>query len=101
MFLCADPITGQWPMMSSWYPIILVTLTYLCFVYIAGPRYMKNRPPYELKTFILFYNIIQVLANAWIVKEHIRGGWFTKYGVKCGKPDFDSPNVKIVCFHVI
>lgn len=30
---------------------------------------MKNRPAYELKTFIRFYNLFQIIANAYIVRE--------------------------------
>ncbi|XP_014473601.1 PREDICTED: elongation of very long chain fatty acids protein AAEL008004-like [Dinoponera quadriceps] len=92
-----DPKLREWPMMSSGYPLIIITLGYLYFIYIAGPRYMKDRPPYKLRTFILVYNIFQILANAWIVKEHIRGGWFTEYGfILAWKPDIDSPNAQVL-----
>ncbi|XP_011152094.1 elongation of very long chain fatty acids protein AAEL008004 isoform X2 [Harpegnathos saltator] len=90
-----DPITKEWPMVSMWYSFF-ISLGYLYFIYIAGPRFMKNRPPYKLKGFIMFYNIIQILANAWAIKEYIRAGWFTKYGFKCWKPDFDSPNAQMI-----
>ncbi|XP_075165179.1 very long chain fatty acid elongase 4 [Haematobia irritans] len=42
---------------------------YLLFVYKIGPRYMKNREPYKLKTFISVYNAFQVLACIYIVQQ--------------------------------
>ncbi|XP_067214559.1 very long chain fatty acid elongase 1-like isoform X2 [Linepithema humile] len=53
---------------------------------------MKNKPPYKLKTFILVYNIIQILANIWVVKEHISSGWFSKYTFLCFIPHPTSPS---------
>ncbi|XP_032682336.1 elongation of very long chain fatty acids protein AAEL008004-like [Odontomachus brunneus] len=90
----SDPITGKWPIVNSCYPVLFLTGGYLYFIYIAGPRYMKDRPPYKLKNFIFFYNIFQILANAWFVQEFIRNGWFTKYGIRCVAPDFDSPTAQ-------
>jgi hypothetical protein len=43
----------------------------------CGPKFMKNRPPYELKTFIHFYNIIQIWANAWLIYDMIEAGLFS------------------------
>ncbi|KAL0132098.1 hypothetical protein PUN28_000104 [Cardiocondyla obscurior] len=67
---------------------MLITLGYLYFVLYAGPRYMKNRPPYNLRNFVLIYDIIQILVNAWFVKEHFTAGWsavLAKYQFICGK----------------
>jgi len=40
---------------------------YLLFIYYIGPRFMKTRKAYELKTFIIFYNIGQVMACLYIL----------------------------------
>lgn len=80
---------------------MLITLGYLFFIFVAGPHYMKNRPPYKLRILILFYNFIQILANIWLVKEHIIGGWMTKYGFRCVPPEFDTPNALKVRSHDI
>lgn len=74
----AVPQTREWLFVSSPYPLLLIIFGYIYFVLYAGPRYMKDRPPYKLKTFILIYNTIQILANLWFVKEHISAGWIVK-----------------------
>lgn len=57
----------KWPLMSSPMPIISISLVYLYVIYIAAPNFMKNRPPYTLKTFIQCYNVFQVIVNSWLV----------------------------------
>ncbi|XP_024880985.1 elongation of very long chain fatty acids protein AAEL008004-like [Temnothorax curvispinosus] len=71
------PYTREWSLIATPYPLMLIIFMYIYFVLYAGPRYMKNRPPYELRTFILIYDVIQILANLWFVKEHISAGWST------------------------
>ncbi|XP_033214748.1 elongation of very long chain fatty acids protein 1-like isoform X2 [Belonocnema kinseyi] len=41
--------------------------SYVYFVFYYGPRFMMNRPAYALKTFVQLYNILQVIANAYLV----------------------------------
>ncbi|XP_067214558.1 very long chain fatty acid elongase AAEL008004-like isoform X1 [Linepithema humile] len=88
----SKPLTRNWLFISSPFEVIFITLAYLYFVLRFGPRYMKNKPPYKLKTFILVYNIIQILANIWVVKEHISSGWFSKYTFLCFIPHPTSPS---------
>ncbi|XP_067210097.1 very long chain fatty acid elongase 7-like [Linepithema humile] len=88
----SKPLTRNWPIISSPFEVTFITLAYLYFVLSFGPRYMKNKPPYKLKTFILVYNIMQILANIWIVKEHITNGWFSKYTFRCFTSDPTSPS---------
>ncbi|KYQ46447.1 Elongation of very long chain fatty acids protein 4 [Trachymyrmex zeteki] len=38
---------------------------------------MKNKPPYSLKKFMKLYNIVQILANAWLIYDHIDSGLFS------------------------
>ncbi|XP_011861834.1 PREDICTED: elongation of very long chain fatty acids protein AAEL008004-like isoform X2 [Vollenhovia emeryi] len=70
------PETREW-FVSSPFLLLLLILGYVYFIYYAGPRYMKNRPPYKLKTFMLIYNLLQILANIWAIKLHIDMGWFS------------------------
>ncbi|XP_020284255.1 elongation of very long chain fatty acids protein 1-like isoform X2 [Pseudomyrmex gracilis] len=63
--------TAKWPLIHNPVLIVLITIGYLYFILYAGPCYMKDRPPFKLKTFMLFYDVIQILANAWIIKEFI------------------------------
>ncbi|KAK9876736.1 hypothetical protein WA026_014974 [Henosepilachna vigintioctopunctata] len=62
----ADPRVNQYYIMTSvWKPIIL-TVMYLVFVHLIGPWYMKNRPPYNLKKTIMFFDFFQVVFNLHI-----------------------------------
>lgn len=42
---------------------VLVVSGYLCFVKKCGPDFMRNREPYDLKRFMLWYNGLQVISN--------------------------------------
>ncbi|CAL1678646.1 unnamed protein product [Lasius platythorax] len=86
------PLSREWPLISSPFPLMLIIFGYLYFVLYAGPRYMEDRPPYKLKTFISLYDLIQILANLWMVQEHISFGWFSKYGIICSGQPPDFPN---------
>ncbi|XP_020290801.1 elongation of very long chain fatty acids protein AAEL008004-like isoform X1 [Pseudomyrmex gracilis] len=77
----ADPITRKWALVETPFTLIIITSAYLYFILYAGPGYMKNRRPFDLRTFILFYNVFQILANAWLVHSHISVGWFTEYSI--------------------
>lgn len=102
LHFCTEPLTREWPLISSPFPLMFIIFGYLYLVLYGGPYYMKDRPPYKLKTFILLYNLIQILANLWFVKEHIAFGWFSKYNIICLQlPTQDSSNTHRVCFYNI
>ncbi|XP_043470914.1 elongation of very long chain fatty acids protein 4-like [Leptopilina heterotoma] len=65
----ADPRVTNWFLMGSPWPIAIILLSYIIFIFHLGPRLMKNRAAFELKTFIRFYNIFQIIANAYIIRE--------------------------------
>ncbi|XP_033215082.1 elongation of very long chain fatty acids protein 7-like isoform X1 [Belonocnema kinseyi] len=65
----ADPRVKDWPLMGNLCPTLLILASYVYFVFECGPRFMKNRPAYELNTFIRLYNMFQITANAYIVYE--------------------------------
>ncbi|XP_016908566.1 elongation of very long chain fatty acids protein 1-like [Apis cerana] len=84
----SDTRTNNLPLMGS--PIIIpaIILSYLYFVLKYGPQFMKNRKPYNLKTFIQWYNIFQIIANAYLVQQNISAGWFSEISVYCELPDY-------------
>lgn len=87
-FFFLDTRTNNLPLMGS--PIIIpaIILSYLYFVLKYGPQFMKNRKPYNLKTFIQWYNIFQIIANAYLVQQNISAGWFSEISVYCELPDY-------------
>ena len=86
------------PLMQS--PIILpaILFSYLYFILKCGPKFMKDRKPYNLKTFIKWYNIFQIVSNAIIVQQFISTGWFTEITVFCEPADYSNTpkNMKVV-----
>ncbi|XP_018365359.1 PREDICTED: elongation of very long chain fatty acids protein AAEL008004-like [Trachymyrmex cornetzi] len=84
--------TRGWPLVSSPYPLMLITFGYMYFVLYVGPRFMKDRPAYELRTFILIYDIIQILVNLWFVKKHVSYGWLSELTVTCTPTNSNSFN---------
>lgn len=55
--------------MGSPGPLLTILATYLYFCISAGPRYMKDRKPYDLKNIIIVYNAVQVLSSIFLVHE--------------------------------
>lgn len=46
-----------------------ILLAYLFFVLYAGPKFMANRKPYQLKEAMIIYNLSLVVLSAYIVYE--------------------------------
>ncbi|XP_011883080.1 PREDICTED: elongation of very long chain fatty acids protein AAEL008004-like [Vollenhovia emeryi] len=97
----SHPVSRDW-FVSSPFPLLLLTVGYLYFVLYAGPRYMKNRTPFKLRTVILIYDLIQILANLWLLKQQYEAGCFvilTEISVKnCWRQYasiFDVPKLHI------
>lgn len=64
-----DPRTKPWLLSGSPGPLLIILASYLYFCLYAGPKYMKDRKPFELKNTLLVYNAIQVLLSVALVIE--------------------------------
>ncbi|KAG7208152.1 hypothetical protein KM043_009719 [Ampulex compressa] len=60
----ADPKMQAMTLYGSIFWVPIIVFSYLYFTLGCGPRFMKDRKPYSLKTFIMYYNIFQIVANA-------------------------------------
>ncbi|KAK3911077.1 Elongation of very long chain fatty acids protein 1 [Frankliniella fusca] len=96
----ADPRVKDWAFMGSPIYPLAITIIYLFFVLVAGPRYMKNRPAYSLNTFTFYYNIFQVIACFVIAWGVVTSGWTTTDNWRCWPVDYsDSPlGMKMLTF---
>ena len=45
------------------------TLVYLFVVLYAGPRYMKDRPAFNLRKLVVVYNVAMVVCSVYIFYE--------------------------------
>ena len=61
-----DRRVDGWFLMSSPLPTIVMCLGYVYIVKVWGPNFMKNRPAYNVRSFLIFYNAVQVIFSAWI-----------------------------------
>ncbi|XP_044261224.1 elongation of very long chain fatty acids protein AAEL008004-like [Tribolium madens] len=88
----SDPRTSKWFLIGSPGPVLTIIATYLYFCIYAGPRYMKDRKPFDLKNAIIVYNFLQVIFSIFLVYEGLMGGWATGYSLKCQPVDYsDNP----------
>ncbi|KAH8337572.1 hypothetical protein KR074_006889, partial [Drosophila pseudoananassae] len=85
MLTPADPV--RLAIYASPWPTLLIMSSYLVFVFKLGPKLMKGRKPFDLRTFIKFYNIGQILYNATIIYYGALFLFFMDtYDLKCIKP---------------
>ncbi|GBP79559.1 Elongation of very long chain fatty acids protein AAEL008004 [Eumeta japonica] len=90
-----DPRTSSWWLMSGPGPLLTILATYLYFCLSIGPRYMRDRKPYNLKNTIIVYNVSQVVMSIFLVYEGLVAGWWEDYSFTCQPVDYsDSPKAK-------
>lgn len=59
-----DSTLTDLPLVGSPMPTFLIICAYAVIVKIIGPILMENRKPINLKTWIMNYNILQMIANS-------------------------------------
>lgn len=64
-----DPRLRDYLFMSNPFPMFVILGCYLMFVLKWGPKFMKNRKPYDLNRIMIAYNIIQIIACARLVLQ--------------------------------
>lgn len=64
----ADKRVEKWPLMDNPLPTLAISTSYLLFLWL-GPKYMKNREPFQLRKTLVVYNFSMVFLNFFIFKE--------------------------------
>ncbi|XP_076277601.1 very long chain fatty acid elongase 1-like [Lasioglossum baleicum] len=90
-----DPRTKDLPLIASNYQIPLILILYLYIVLKWGPNYMKDKKPYNLKTFIRCYNVLQVFMNGFIVVRFAQLGVFDEPTKLCILPDYSFDPIPV------
>ncbi|XP_021699695.1 elongation of very long chain fatty acids protein 4 [Aedes aegypti] len=93
----ADKRTEELPLLYSPMWPISILLLYFGAIYIWVPNYMKNRKPFELKNFMIGYNLFQVIACYLLIRHFFKHGWTFDYLYSCKLPDY-STNASAVGF---
>ncbi|XP_072942746.1 very long chain fatty acid elongase 7 [Epargyreus clarus] len=84
----ADHRVKDWFLMTSPWPLATIITCYLVTIKLIVPAFMKNRKPYELRTIIKWYNILQIIANAVVTWGIMTSGWTTTYHFGCMLPEY-------------
>nr|UTO68444.1 elongation of very long chain fatty acids protein 1 [Daphnia magna] len=94
-----DTRVDGWPLMSSPLPAMAICLAYVFIVKVLGPKFMENRPAYDLRRVLLFYNLFQIVVNVWVFYELSRYGWLSgNYSFVCQPVDYsyDEAAVRVL-----
>jgi len=85
-----DPRVDSWPLMSSVWPTVVICILYIWLVKVAGPWFMRDRKPYNLKGVLLVYNLGQTLFSYWMFRES--WGFFVSgdYSWHCQPVDYGT-----------
>lgn len=59
-----DPRITDWPLLGSPFPMLSIIFSYIYFVKVLGPAWMKNKKPFQIEGVIVAYNILMVLVSA-------------------------------------
>nr|XP_033335359.1 elongation of very long chain fatty acids protein AAEL008004-like [Megalopta genalis]XP_033335361.1 elongation of very long chain fatty acids protein AAEL008004-like [Megalopta genalis] len=87
-----DPRTVDWFLMRHPGPLLVILASYLYFSTSAGPRYMRDKKPYDLKYVMIVYNIGQVIISVYLFSEALNSGWLYEYSYTCQPIDYsDNP----------
>ncbi|XP_060530080.1 uncharacterized protein LOC132704208 [Cylas formicarius] len=68
----ADQRSNEYFLGGSPLGILTIVALWYQFVFNWGPKFMEKRPPYDLKTAIIVFNVFQVIVNGYIVFEGFR-----------------------------
>nr|APH81340.1 elongase1 [Paracyclopina nana] len=92
-----DKRVDGWFMMNSFWPTFLTCSAYVYIVKVAGPRFMKDRKPYNINTFLVYYNALQVVLSTYLFVNLCRAGWLSDYSFRCQPVDYsDSPKALLM-----
>ena len=87
--MCSDRRVDDWPLMSSPIPAMLICLAYVFVVKVVGPKFMENRPAYDLRGVLKVYNLFQIVVNIWVFYELCKHGWLSgNYNYFCEPVDY-------------
>ncbi|KAJ2948397.1 hypothetical protein O0L34_g7636 [Tuta absoluta] len=86
----ADPRCKDWLLMQSPVPLFSIIITYLLLIKLILPFHMRNRGPYDLRSIIKWYNVVQIVANAVVTWGLLTSGWTTTYHFGCMLPDYST-----------
>jgi len=90
-----DPLTRHiLPGSPNW--LLAIIAVYFLFIYKIGPAYMANRQPYNLKSIIKVYNIVNIIVNCYLVCKAATSPSFGWSMFSCSKEATDDERRVVV-----
>lgn len=68
----------------------MIIITYIYFSTNIGPKYMRDKKPYDLRNVMILYNFIQVLLSLYLFYEGVFSGWLYEYSYTCQPVDYSN-----------
>lgn len=85
----SDQRIKDWMFMDTWVPSALVCILYVVFC-VVGPRLMRDRKAYDLKNFMVAYNLFAFTTSGYIFYEYMMSGWLFDYSLGCQPVDYSN-----------
>jgi len=86
-----DPRTKGWFLVGNTGALVALLASYVYFVKVVGPRFMKNRAPFEnLKPLIRAYNLGMILVNAYLLQYLLSRTYLRDYSWYCQGIDYSN-----------
>jgi len=86
-----DKRQNTWVMMQTPVTTLFLSMVFIFFVCVIGPRYMRGRAPMKgLKNLMIAYNVVQIVMSTWIFYMSSMGGWMTNYSWSCQLCDYSN-----------
>ncbi|XP_043929674.1 elongation of very long chain fatty acids protein 4 [Protopterus annectens] len=85
----ADKRVEKWTLMQSPLPTLAISTLYLLFVWL-GPKWMRNREPFQLRPWLIGYNFGMVILNFYIFKELILATRAARYSYICQSVNYSE-----------
>ncbi|XP_060686501.1 elongation of very long chain fatty acids protein 4-like isoform X2 [Hemiscyllium ocellatum] len=95
-----DKRTDPWFLVYSPIPIIVTFIIYL-LICKYGPKYMRNREPFNLKYVLLVYNFSLVAISAYIFWEFLVTSIRAKYSYLCEPVDYSNSELGLRIFFIL
>jgi len=95
-----DKRQNTWFLMKTPLTTLFLSMVFILFVTIIGPRMMRGRPAIKgLKPLMIAYNVVQIIMSTWIFLMAGFGGWFKHYSWTCQMCDYSNDPVAVLGLH--
>ncbi|KAK4875912.1 hypothetical protein RN001_012334 [Aquatica leii] len=85
----ADPRVENYFLMQNPFPLAVILIFYIYFIFKLGPKLMENRRPYNIDKLLVVFNFLQIVACSYVVYYYAKTILF-KYNHFCEPIDYSN-----------